>query len=125
MHIGILMLIKVPKRVDHRARLLRCCSVIEINQRMTMCLFAQNWEVFTKGAPIHTGAGTFVHPVICSTRCSAPLLFEEIKEVKQLLTLAQLQKATPGCACVGGTRWPQGVGNNPALPLMLALSANI
>src|SRR5437870_13685516 len=73
MDVCVLMLVKIPERVDYPARFLRCCSTIEVNQRMAVRLFAQDGEILAKGAPIHTGAGNFVHPIICSTRRHAPL----------------------------------------------------
>src|SRR5437867_11639293 len=52
MNIRVLMLIKIPKCFDHRARLLRSRSAIEINQRMLMRLLAQDREMLTDGLPI-------------------------------------------------------------------------
>jgi hypothetical protein len=80
MHIGVLMLIKIPKRVENRARLLRSRSAIEINQRMTMRPFAQDREIFAKSSPIGGATGKLVHSTICYTRRSAPVYLRKLKE---------------------------------------------
>src|SRR5438094_5705890 len=72
MNICVLMLVKIPKRLDDRARLLRSRGAIKINQRMPMCLFAQNREILANSVPVQTAARTLVHPTICSTRRYAP-----------------------------------------------------
>jgi hypothetical protein len=66
MNIRVLMLIKIPKRLDHGARLLRSCSAIELNQRMPVRLLAQDREILTDGLPIDRNGGNPVHTIICS-----------------------------------------------------------
>src|SRR4029077_456515 len=72
MNVGVLVLIKIPKRLDHRSRFLRGRSAIEINQRMPVRLFAQNREIFTTSNPINRLGGKLVHTTICSTQRRAP-----------------------------------------------------
>ena len=67
MDIRVVVLVKVPKHVDHGARLLRSRSAIEINQRMPVRLLAKNWEIFTDRLPIEYASGNLVHLVICPT----------------------------------------------------------
>src|SRR5205823_1118165 len=73
MHIGIVVLVKITKRVDHCARFLRSRSAIKINQRMPVGLLAKNWEILANSTPIHLARGSLMHPIMCSTRCDAPL----------------------------------------------------
>ena len=48
---------------------------------MAIGLFAQNWEIFAKGLPIHNAASNLVHPTICSVhRCAASAFDEGSKE---------------------------------------------
>src|SRR5580765_1738464 len=77
MHVGVLVLVITPKRVDHGARLLRRCRAIKINQRMAMRLLAKNREILTDGPPVHNGGSNLVHTIICSARCRAPLYSEK------------------------------------------------
>src|SRR4029434_1135857 len=64
MDICILMLVKIPKRLDHRPRFLGGCRTIKIDQRMAMRLFAQNRKIFADPLPIND-AGSLVHTTIC------------------------------------------------------------
>src|SRR6266581_2122998 len=73
MHIGVLMLVVAPKRVDDGARFLRGRRAIKINQRMTVCALSQDWEILADGAPVYTAGNNLVHTTICSTRRRAPL----------------------------------------------------
>src|SRR5262249_34447479 len=73
MHICVIALVKSPKHVDHRARLLRRRSAIEINQRMTVCSLAQDREILADGVPIDGASSDLVHTIICYTRRRAPL----------------------------------------------------
>ena len=52
MHIGVVMLVVMPERIDHGARLLRCGGVIKIDQRMPMHLLLQDREVRSDPIPI-------------------------------------------------------------------------
>src|SRR5436190_19035795 len=54
MHIGVLMLVITAKRVDHRSRLLRCCGVIKIDQRMAVRPLAQDREIIANRTPIYS-----------------------------------------------------------------------
>ena len=72
----ILMLVKVPKRLDHHPRFLGGGCVIEIDQRMTVRLFAEDREIFAKGVPIYGATNNLVHIIICSAGRNAPLLFD-------------------------------------------------
>src|SRR5438067_10070222 len=82
MNVGIIMLVKVTKRLDHRARFLGSGRAIKIDQRMAMGLLAQNREIFAKGLPIDRAGGNLVHTIICSAQRCAPILLEEVKRVK-------------------------------------------
>jgi hypothetical protein len=73
MHIRVVVLVKIPQRLDDSARLLRRCGAIEINQRMTMRPFAQNRKILAKRLPIDRGRSGLVHTTICYTRGQAPL----------------------------------------------------
>ena len=73
MHIGIVVLVKITKRVDHCARFLRSRSAIKINQRMPVGLLAKNWEILTYRMPIDPAGSNLVHPIICYTGRSAPV----------------------------------------------------
>src|SRR5436190_17746914 len=74
MNVCVLMLVKIPQGLDHRARFLRSRRAIEINQRMAMRLLAQNRKISADGIPIDTAAGALVHTTMCSTpRCASPL----------------------------------------------------
>src|SRR5437899_5709226 len=73
MHIGVLMLVVAPKRVDDGARFLRGRSAIKIDQRITVCALSQDWEILADGAPVYTAGNNLVHTTICSTRRRAPL----------------------------------------------------
>src|SRR6266404_3886010 len=77
MHVGVLVLVITPKRVDHGARLLRRCRAIKINQRMAMRLLTKNREILADGIPVHNGGSNLVHTIICSTRPCAPLYSEK------------------------------------------------
>src|SRR5260370_740331 len=73
MHVGVLVLVVLPKRIDYSSRLLRGCGVIKINQRMTMHLLAENREILADGAPVHHAGSNLVYTIICSARSRAPL----------------------------------------------------
>src|SRR4030095_3688651 len=77
MDICILMLVKIPKCLDHRARFLGGCGVIEIDQGMAMRLFAQKREILANGLPVHNAGSNFVHTIICLARRCAPLLIKD------------------------------------------------
>src|SRR5215472_1320743 len=72
MDICVVVLVKIPKRLDHRARLLRGRGAIEINQRMPMGPLTQNRKILANSIPIDR-AGSFVHIIICYTHKDAPL----------------------------------------------------
>ena len=45
MHIGIHIDILIPHRIQHTQRFLRCCSIVEIYQRLLINLSQQNGEI--------------------------------------------------------------------------------
>ena len=96
MHIGVVVLVIVPKRIDHRPRFLRRGRVIKIDQRMAMGLFVQNREIFAKGLPIYCAASSLVHAIICSARRCAP----PYSNNSEFLTADKEWKA------LSSTRWP-------------------
>src|SRR5213593_292016 len=73
MNIGVLVFVKILKRLDHWSRLLRSRSAVEINQRMPVRLFVKNWEIFTDRVPIDRGRSNLVHTTICYTWRRAPI----------------------------------------------------
>ena len=73
MDICIVTLIKISHRLDHRARLLRSRSAIEINQGMAVRLLAKNGKIVANRAPIDSSSDNLVHTTICSTPRRAPL----------------------------------------------------
>src|ERR1700730_14691 len=87
MDVCILMLVKIPKRLDHHARLLRCCGAIKINQRITVDLLVQNREIFAKSRPIDGLSGKLVHTTICYTRAYAPVYSTKLKRVTRVTML--------------------------------------
>ena len=80
MHIGVVMLIVMAKRIDDRTRLLGRGGVIEINKRMTMRLFVQNRKIFANDIPIQFATARSLHGVICSPRRWA-LLDSEVNKI--------------------------------------------
>ena len=73
MHVGIFVLVVMPKRIDYGPRLLRRCGTVKVDQGMTMRPFAEDREVLAEGIPIYRAARNLVHTLICSTCCRAPL----------------------------------------------------
>src|SRR5438552_19134807 len=79
MDIRVVVLVKIPERLDHHARLLRSCSAIEIDQRMPMRPFAQDLEILANSGPINGLGGKLVHTTICY---QAPLRTTSLPGVK-------------------------------------------
>src|SRR6266576_4096334 len=73
MHIRVVVLVKIPQRLDHGARFLRGRSAIEIDQRMSVRLLAQNREIFAKRTPVDSAGSDLVHITICYTCRRAPV----------------------------------------------------
>ena len=73
MHIGVVVLVVVPERIDHRPRLLRRRGVIEIDQRLAVHLLVEDREVLADRIPIEGAARDFVHSLICDATGGAPL----------------------------------------------------
>jgi hypothetical protein len=71
MNVRVVVFVKILQRLDHSARFLRTRSAIKINQRMPVCLLAEDWEIFTTSAPVHSAGDNLVHTIICSTKRSA------------------------------------------------------
>src|SRR6266550_4274355 len=78
MNVGIVVLVKLPNRVEHRTRLLRRRCAVEINKRMPMCLLAKNREILAKSSPINGLGGDSVHTTICYTYRCAPVYSDAI-----------------------------------------------
>src|SRR5206468_3287872 len=114
MDIRVVVLVKIPKGFDHRARFLRSRGAIKIDQRMPVRPFAENRKILAKSIPIHTLCSKFVHTIICSTRRRAPPLFEAVK----------VERVVPRHAVGrrGDRRRLNALAKNPALPLMFAPS---
>ena len=75
MHIRVVVFVKIPQRLDHGARFLRGRSAIEIDQRMSVRLLAQNREIFAKSTPVDSAGSDLVHITICYTCRRAPVSF--------------------------------------------------
>src|SRR5262245_58700747 len=73
MHIRVVVLIKIPQRLDHWAPLLRTRSAIKVYQVMAAHLLTQDREILAKAVPIDSGGSKLVHAIICCTRRNAPL----------------------------------------------------
>ena len=73
MHIGVVVLVIMAERIDHRARLLRRRRVIEIDQRMPVHLLVEDREILANRLPIDGIAGDLVHHVICDATGDTPL----------------------------------------------------
>ena len=73
MHVGVVMLVVIPQRIQHRLRLLRCRGAVEVDQGMAVGPLAQDREILAHSLPIYAAAGHLVHSLICSTRRRAPL----------------------------------------------------
>jgi hypothetical protein len=54
---------------------------------MAAYLLTQNREILAESTPVHVARDSFMHPIICYTRCQAPLYSE---------------RATKSCCCSGG-----------------------
>ena len=73
MHIGVVVLVVMPERIDDRARLLRRRRVIKIDQRLAVHPFAEDREVLANRIPIEGAARYFVHSLICDAGHDLPL----------------------------------------------------
>ena|SRR5437773_6030955 len=91
MHIRIVVLIKIPKCLDDGARFLRSRGAIEVDQRMTVRLLAQNREIFTDRLPIESAGGNLVHTIICYTRRRTPLY--SLRGIARFLFISSLISA--------------------------------
>src|SRR5262249_51260461 len=72
MHIRVVVFVKLPHRLDHRARLLRSRSAVEVDQRMPVRSLVQNRKILTKSAPVHLARDSLMHAIICYTSGGAP-----------------------------------------------------
>src|SRR5437773_11578975 len=96
MHIRVVVLVKIPKGFDHRARFLRSRSTIKINQRMAVRLFVKKWEIFATGVPIYSADSRLVHTIICYTWRRAPLYSDAIITHKQRVICVWHASSRPG-----------------------------
>ena len=78
MNIGVLVLVEIPKRLEITARgFCESCSAIEINQRMTVRLLAQEWEIFAKEQANQRGlVASLCTPQSATRAAYAPVLFK-------------------------------------------------
>ncbi len=69
MHIGVFVLVIIADRVEHGSRLLRSGRVVEVNQRMTIHVLAQE-SGNPREAPTQSTltSGGSVHEIICAKR---------------------------------------------------------
>ena len=79
MHVGVVVLVIMPERSEHRARLLRGGRVVEIDQRPAMHLLVEDRKVFPNRRPIDGSAGDLVHDLICDGRDDAPPYFSRFR----------------------------------------------
>src|SRR5207245_7496802 len=73
MHVGVVVLVVIPQRIQHRLWLLRCRGAVEVDQGMAVGPLAQDREILADSLPIYSAAGYLVHSLICSTSRRAPL----------------------------------------------------
>src|SRR6266487_6591102 len=73
MHVGVFVLVVMPKRIDYRPRFLRRRGTVKVDQGMTTRLFAEDREILAEGIPIYRAGRNLVHTLICPTCCHAPL----------------------------------------------------
>ena len=73
MHIGVVVLVIMLERIEHRARFLRRRRIVKIDQRLAVHLFAEDREVLANRIPIEGTARDFVHNLICDATGGAPL----------------------------------------------------
>src|SRR5262249_9170496 len=71
--ICVVVFVKIAKRFNNRARLLRTRSAVEVDQRMPVRLLAQDWEILAKSAPVHLARDGLMHAIICYRSGSAPV----------------------------------------------------
>ena len=80
MHVGVVVLVIMPERIEHRARLLRRGRVVEIDQRLAMHLLVEDREVLANRGPIDGSAGDLVHrPNLRWQLDGAPLYFSRFR----------------------------------------------
>src|SRR5262249_32727891 len=72
--ICVVVFVKIAKRFNNRARLLRTRSSVEVDQRMPVRLLAQDWEILAKRAPVHLSGDSFMNPIICYRVVGAPVI---------------------------------------------------
>ena len=73
MHIGVIIFVIMPQRIEHGAWFLRCRRVVKIEQRRAMHLLLQNRKVLTDTIPICSFARNLVHALTCLTARSSLL----------------------------------------------------
>src|SRR5882724_4234446 len=73
MHVGIVVFVIIPKRIEHRPRLLRRRRAVKVDQGMAVRPLAEDREILADSHPIYAVTGNLVHIIICSARRCAPL----------------------------------------------------
>src|SRR5262249_58465155 len=72
-YVGVVVLIVMAKRLEHSRGFLRGCSVVEVNQRLSVRLLAKYRKVFANGLPIDVCGSNLVHGLICSVCDRVPI----------------------------------------------------
>ena len=73
MHIGVVVLVIMLKRIEDRTRFLCRRRVVKIDQRLAVHPFTEDREVLANRIPIEGAARDFVHSLICDATGGAPL----------------------------------------------------
>ena len=73
MHVGIVVFVIIPKRIEHRPRLLRRRRAVKVDQRMAVRPLTEDREILADSLPIYAATGNLVHTIICPARRCAPL----------------------------------------------------
>ena len=73
MHISVVVLIKIPQRLDDWTWFLRSGGVIKVDELMAAYLLTQDREFLAKSPPVDLARNSFMHAIICYTSGGAPV----------------------------------------------------
>ena len=96
MHIGVVVLVIMPERIDHGARLLRCRRVIEIDQRMTVRFLIEDRKILADDTPIDFVRRALVHDqAICAHVARCATFFAQRKNALSQIAWTRPQRGEP------------------------------
>src|SRR4029453_17684070 len=72
-HIGVVVLVVTAKCIEHRFRFLRGRSVVEVDQRLAVCLLMEDRKILTDSLPIDLCSSRLVHGLICPVPYRMPI----------------------------------------------------